>query len=67
MLPIEDWLNAFDRAETIGSILDPTLYRDYIFDKEGKGEDLKALFRAALPLKREILRLQAKHAKDKKE
>jgi hypothetical protein len=62
MLPLEDWLEAFDRAEILGPILDPTLfYRDYIYDKE-KGESIKAVIRAAIPLKQKILELQEKYA-----
>lgn len=57
-LPLESWLEAFSRAETVAPLLDPTLYRDYIHDPERKGDHIQALIQAALPLKREILRLQ---------
>ena len=57
-LPLEEWLEAFERAETLGPILDPTLYREYIYDPEEKGELLKDLIRSAVPLKREIQKLQ---------
>lgn len=61
MLPLEDWLTAFERAETLAPILDPTLYRDYIYDKEKKGEAIKEIIRAALPLKTAILKLQERY------
>jgi hypothetical protein len=63
MLPLEEWISAFERAESLGPILDPTLYRDYIYDPEEKGELLKDLIRSAIPLKREILKLQERYAK----
>ncbi len=56
MLPLEDWLAAFERAETLGPILDPTLYRQYIYDPEKKGEVIKDIINAALPLKHAILK-----------
>jgi hypothetical protein len=62
MLPLEEWLQAFDRAETLAPIVDPTLYRDYIYDPEKKGEAIKSLIEAALPLKRKILELQRRHS-----
>jgi len=52
-MPIEKWLDDFDRAETLGPILDPTLYRSYLYSK--KGDVLKAVFNAALTLKRAVL------------
>lgn len=63
MLPLEEWLQAFERAETLGPILDPTLYRDYIYDPDEKGELLKELIRSAIPLKREIRKLQERYSK----
>lgn len=63
LLPLEEWLSAFERAETLAPILDPTLYRDYIYDRDNRGELLKDLIRAALPLKREILKLQDRFGK----
>lgn len=50
-LPLEEWLAAFERAEALGPILDPTLYRDYLHDPQRRGETLQGLFTAALPLK----------------
>ena len=57
LLPIEDWLSAFDRAEALGPILDPTLYREYLFS--GKGEIIKDVLHHALLFKRAIQRAQA--------
>lgn len=58
MFPIEEWLEAFSRAESIGPILDPTLYRDYIYD--GKGEIIKSVLHAALTFKQAIVAAQNK-------
>jgi hypothetical protein len=62
ILPLEEWLRDFERAETLAPILDPTLYRNYIYDPEKKGEAIKAVIRAAIPLKREILKLREQYA-----
>ena len=62
LLPLEEWLESFSRAETLAPILDPTLYRDYIYDPDQKGELIKDLIRAAVPLKRELLKLQKRFA-----
>lgn len=56
MFPIEEWLEQLDRADTIVPILDPTLYRDYIYS--GKGEIVKDVLRAALTFKRAIMKAQ---------
>jgi hypothetical protein len=56
MMPIEDWLRALDRAETLGPVVDPTLYREYIYSK--KPEILKKVLLAALALKRVVLEAQ---------
>lgn len=56
-LPLPDVLNAMSRAETLGPILDPTLYRE-------KSDDMAAdreLVEAALPL----WRLARKRAGDR--
>lgn len=62
LMPIEDWLEAFDKAESIAPITDPTLYRDYLYD--GKGEIIKNVLVAALNFKRAILKAQ-KEVKEK--
>lgn len=56
MLPLEDWLQALEHAETVGPILDPTLYREYLYSK--KPEILKGIIRAAITLKQEVLKAQ---------
>lgn len=58
MLPLEDWLAAFEKAENVGAYTDPTLYRQYMQDPLRRGEILKAAIREAIPLKREILKAQ---------
>ena len=45
-LPIEEMLALLERAETLGPIVDPTLAARYLHS--GKGEALKALFRAVI-------------------
>jgi hypothetical protein len=55
-LPIEEWLAAFGKAESIAPILDPTLYRNYIYS--GKGEVIKDVLNAALTFKNAILKAQ---------
>ena len=57
MMPIEDWLEAFSRAETLGPLVDPTLYREYLYS--GKGEIIKDVLGAALVFKRAIVKAQA--------
>ena len=63
LLPLEDWLVAFERAEAIGPILDPTLYRQYLYDPEKKGQVIKEIIEAAIPLKQAILKARARYAK----
>ena len=54
MLPLEEMLSAIDRAETVGPIVDPTLYR--------KGADnmgnIKRIAKAALVLKKEVIKIR---------
>lgn len=56
MLPLEDWDAAFERSESVGHILDPTLYRDYLYSDKAK--TIRAIIKAAIPLKQEILKAQ---------
>lgn len=53
-LPIEKWIEELERAETLGPILDPTLYRDYLWD--GKGKVIKDVLKAALHFKAAIFK-----------
>lgn len=62
LMPIELWLDAFEKADTIAPITDPTLYREYLYS--GKGELIKDILRAALTFKQAILKAQ-KEAKEK--
>lgn len=52
MLPIDQWLEDLEHAESIAPVLDPTLYRDYIYS--AKPEVLKKVMHAALSLKRTV-------------
>lgn len=56
MLPLEDWKAAFVNANTTAPILDPTLYRDFIYSE--KAQFLVKLIDAALPLKKLVLEAQ---------
>lgn len=56
MLPLEDWRNALSRAETLGPVLDPTLYREYIYSR--KPDVLKKILDAAIVLKRAVVSVQ---------
>ena len=58
LMPIEEWLEALSKAETLGPVLDPTLYRAYLYS--GKGEIIKDVLEAALIFKRAIVKAQAK-------
>ena len=51
-LPLEEMLKQIGRAETLGPILDPTLW----IKGSTKLSQVKALVQAAMPLKRELLR-----------
>ena len=56
MLPLEDWLNALNKAETIAPITDPTLYGEYLYSEKAK--ILKEIMEAAIPLKRVVMKHQ---------
>lgn len=56
LLPIEEWLAAFDRADAIAPILDPTLYREYLYS--GKAKILLEVLNAALVFKQAIVQAQ---------
>ena len=57
VMPLEKWLEDFDRGESLAAIIDPTLYRDYLYG--GQGEVIKTVIRGALELKRAIIKAQA--------
>lgn len=54
MLPLEDWLCAIDRAETIGPIAHADLWRY----SHASLADVKELIEAAMPLKQKVLKMQ---------
>ena len=56
MLPLEEWQNQLERAETLGPILDPTLFRKYLYSN--KPDILKSILNAAIPLKQAVLKAQ---------
>lgn len=56
ILPLEDWLEQLNYSETVAPFLDPTAFRDYMYS--GKGDYIKSIIRAALPLKQAILQAQ---------
>ena len=58
MLPIQESLDALNRADTVAWILDPTLYREYLYS--GKGELIKDVLQGALQFVAAIKRAQAK-------
>lgn len=57
VLPLEEWKEALNRAENLGMILDPTLYREYISSR--KPEILKSIINAAIPLKHAVMNAQS--------
>lgn len=50
--PVDQWLMELDRADAIAPIVDPTLYRDYIYSNKSK--ILNKILRAALEMKRTV-------------
>ena len=48
-LPLEQALNDLLRAESMGPLLDPTLYKKYIYS--GKGDELKEMLNALIRVK----------------
>jgi hypothetical protein len=58
MLPLEDWLEALNRAETIAPIIDPTLYIHY--QQSAKAHIIKKLIELAIPLKQHVIASQDK-------
>ncbi len=57
MLPVERWLEELEHSESVAPILDPTLYRNYLYS--GKGDVIKKILRAALELKRTLEECQS--------
>lgn len=55
MLPLEDWLERMSRADTLGPILDPTLW----MKAHEKMDKIRTIIEAALVLKKAVLKLQS--------
>ena len=62
MLPLEDWRQALDRAETLGPIMDPTLYREYLYSDKAKA--LREILDACIKLKAVVMKYQPLDGKD---
>jgi hypothetical protein len=58
LLPLEDWLAALNRAESVAPVINPTLYRDYEYSN--KAQFIKKLIGAAIPVKRLVIEMQGK-------
>lgn len=56
LLPIDDWLEALEKAETVAPFVDPTMYRSYLYS--GKSDVIKKIMRSALELKRTMEEIQ---------
>jgi hypothetical protein len=56
LLPLEDWQQALEQAETVAPVIDPTLFREYLYSDKTK--ILKSILTAAIPLKRAVLAAQ---------
>lgn len=56
MLPLEDWDKAFERAESVAGIIDPTLFREYLYSDKDKV--IREIIRAAIPLKAAVMKAQ---------
>jgi len=60
MLPLEEWLEGINSAETIGPIMDPTLF----IQASRKMTLIKGIIEAALVLKRAVIKLQPELKKE---
>lgn len=56
MLPIEEWLADFNHADSVAHVMDPTMYRKYIFS--GRDVMIKQVLESALRYKEVILKAQ---------
>lgn len=57
LMPLEQWLQDLERSDAIGPILDPTLYREYLWS--GRERMSKEVLSAAIHFKAAILKAQA--------
>ncbi len=63
LLNLNEFLDAIDRAELWAPIIDPTLYRDFLYGDGRKNLDLLVrLARLGLEIKREVERAKAESA-----
>lgn len=53
VLPMQRELDGLQRADSVATILDPTLYRDYLYS--GKGPHIKRILQAGVNFQREVL------------
>jgi hypothetical protein len=58
MMPVEDWIEQLEHTDAIAPIIDPTMYRDWVYS--GKREIMLPIFEAALTLKRAVEEAQPK-------
>lgn len=56
LLPVEDWIKAFEKAESLVPIIHSTLYQKYVFSEKAKF--LKELISTALSVKEIVLKMQ---------
>jgi hypothetical protein len=56
MLPLEEWKEAFELADNSMHIVDPTLYREFLYSE--KAQLIVKMIDAALPLKKLVLEAQ---------
>lgn len=56
MLPLEELAKAFDQAEAAAPVMDPTLFREYLYSP--KAQMIRKLIAAAIPLKKIIVDVQ---------
>ena len=56
ILPLEEWDQALNRAETLGPLLSPTLYREYLYSEKAK--ILRRVLAAAIRLKSAVQEAQ---------
>ena len=60
-LPAEEMLRAQERADTVGPVMDPTLYRDAIQDPQERWRMIKRLTQAAAKFKAELEEVMPAH------
>lgn len=56
LMPIEDWIEALDNANTLAPVLDPTLYLKSVYSD--KPRLIREVLEGAMVFKRAILKVQ---------